>query len=331
MSDPNADFQIPPPPAIGDTPARKPKRLRIAAIVLFAIGCIVIIGGIARFIPGGIGTGAAVGFLGIVLFGLSFISLPDPGPDAPAPMSTMQRLTGIFFEPTRVFRNLRAHPHWVAALLIIAILNVTYIALFTQRLTPERIVNYTVDKMAETPFIPPEAVERAREDGLQQAKSPAYRVGGAIRGIAGAFVFIFFLAALYFVLLLAFGGKINYWQAVAVAVYAALPAVVITKVVSLILLYVKSPDDIHPIMGQETLLQDNLGILFSPKDHPVLFAFAAAFGLLTFYRMWLTAKGLHEGGQKVSSSAGWSVAIALWVVGLIFMVSITAIFPSFIS
>lgn len=332
MSDPNTNFQAPPPPPqVEVVEKRRPKNLRIAAIVLFALGVVIVGAGVARVIPGGIGTGAAVAFLGIVFFALSFISLPEPSPDDPEPMGTFERLAGIFYEPTRVFRNLRAHPRWVAAVLIIALVNVAYVAAFTQRLTPERIINYTADKMAETPMIPPEAVERTRVEGLEEAKSPVQRVGTAIKAVVSTIIFMCCLAALYLVVLLAFGGKINFWQSLAVSVYAALPPIVISKLISFLLLYIKSPDDIHPLMGQDTLLQDNLGILFTPKDHPVLFAMAASIGVLTFYRLWLTATGLREGGQKVGKSAAWSAAILLWLIGLILIVSVTAIFPSFIS
>ena len=51
----------------------------------------------------------------------------------------------------------------------------------------------------------------------------------------------------------------------------SVPIVVIQKLISFPLLYIKDIDDIHPIMGQETLVQDNLGVLFTPADHPVLF------------------------------------------------------------
>jgi hypothetical protein len=84
-------------------------------------------------------------------------------------------------------------------------------------------------------------------------------------------------------------------------------------------------------MGQETLVHDNLGLLFLPKDHPVLFVLGTGIGILSFYRLWLTAKGLHETGYKVSSSAGWGVAITLWVLALLLGVAFAAIFPSFLS
>lgn len=326
-------FQPPPPPSppAPEAPAPRPLHLRTPAIALFVIGILILVGGVIGFIPGGLWTGLAVACWGGLLFGLSFVRLPKPGPDAPPPMSVIERLAGIFYEPTRVLKNLRAHPRWLAAFMVIAILNIVYTVAFTQRLTPERIVAYTADKMAETSFIPPEAVERARDEGLEQAKDPVQRVGTAIKSVVGLFVFTTALGALYMLGVLVFGGRINFWQSFAALIYASLPIAVIQKVVSLILLYLKSPDDIHPIMGQETLVQDNLGIFFTPAEHPVLFVTASAFGLLSFYGLWLKATGLRYAGQKVSKGAAWGTAILFWVIGLLLIVSITALFPSFIS
>jgi hypothetical protein len=327
MSDSNVGtFQ---PPA--DAPAPRPLQLRIPAIALFVLGVLIAVGGALKFIPGGPLTGLALAFWGALMFGLSFVRLPKAAPDAPPPMSAIEKLTGIFYEPSRVFQNLKAHPRWLAPFLVISILTIAYAAAFTQRLTPERIVSYTADKMAETPFIPPEAVERAREEGLDQAKDPVQRVGTAIKSFVGVFAFMAFLATLYLLGVLVFGGRINFWQAFAALMYASLPIVVIQKVISLILLYIKSPDDIHPIMGQETLVQDNLGILFTPAEHPVLFVTASAIGLLSFYGLWLKATGLRHAGQRVSKAAAWGTAVTFWVLGLLFIVIITALFPSFIS
>jgi hypothetical protein len=210
-------------------------------------------------------------------------------------------------------------------------LNIAYAVAFQQRLTPERIVSYTADKMAETPFIPPEAVERAREDGLEAAKNPVQRAGTAVKSVVGVFFFMCLLAVFYMLGVLVFGGRINFWQSFAAILFASVPIVVIQKVISLILLFIKSPDDIHPLMGQETLVQDNLGILFTPAQHPVLFVTASAIGLLSFYALWLKATGLRYAGHRVSKGAAWGTAILFWSLGLLFIVIITALFPSFIS
>ena len=131
--------------------------------------------------------------------------------------------------------------------------------------------------------------------------------------------------------MLAFGGRMNFWQAFAAVMYSYMPVAVISKLVSLVILFIKAPDDIHPLIGQETLLTDNLGILFKPADHPVLFVLGSAIGVLSFYGLWLKAKGLANAGQKVSSTAAWGVSITLWVLSLIIGMIFATLFAGFMS
>jgi hypothetical protein len=333
MSDPNSGFQAPPPPTIQpEPPAPRSTKLRPVAIGLFVVGLIVLIAGIAKILPGGFGTGVSLALWGILLFGCSFIRLPQRTGAEEPPLSPLQKLTGIFFEPTRVFRNLRVHPYWLAAFLVVGVVNVVYTTAFVQRLTPERIVDFTMEKLADSPFKPPpEQLERMKEQNLQQAKQPIQRIQTVVK----SFVFIFFVgalvAALYLVGVLIFGGRINYWQALAVYFYASVPVQVVQKLVSLVILYIKSPEDIHPVLNQETLLQDNLGVLFNPAEHPILFVAASVIGVLSFYGLWLRARGLQYGGEKVNSTAAWGAALMVWILYVLLGLISVAIFPSFIS
>jgi len=348
MSDPNSqDFQAPlevgssghievppppPPPPIVEPKAPRPVKLRPIAIGLFGLGVLLAIAGFAKFLPGGIGTGAAFAFWGILLFVLSLIPLPQIKGDEEPPMSGLQKVLGIFFEPTRVFRNLRAHPYWLAAFLVVGTANVVYSAAFVTRLTPEVIVEFTMRKLEESPIKPPpEAMAEAKADALQTAKQPIQRVQTAAKGFIGLFVFACFFAALCLLGVLAFGGRINFWQALATTLYAWLPVIVITKLLSLVILFIKAPEDIHPILGAETLVQDNLGVLFTPAEQPALFVLGSAIGALSFYGLWLRAKGLANAGTKVSSSAAWGVSVTLLVLALIFGMIFATLFSSFIS
>ncbi|HEX6650809.1 MAG TPA: YIP1 family protein [Pyrinomonadaceae bacterium] len=328
------NFQPPPPPSLHDLPAApRPTKLRPYAIGFLVIGAIILGGGIAKLIPGGIGTGAALGFFGILLLIYSFIRLPAI-PDAEPPLSFFDKVTGIFFEPSRVFRNLRAHPSWVGAFVIVVVLSAVYWLAFVQRITPERIVDHMTAKIAELgpPFAPPpERIEQMKTTQLSQLKNPVEKVGAVIRIAVGLFVQASIAAALCLLLVLVFGGRINFWQSLSVVFYAWLPVVAIQKILGLVILYLKSPDDLHPILNQETSLQDNLSILFSPSTHPVLFVLASFIGLTWFYFVWLRAKGLHYGGTKVSSGAGWGVSISVYLVLLIFVTIWTSLFSGFIS
>ncbi len=322
-------FQAPPtPPAPERRP--RPKKLLLVAIGLFVVGLILAIGGIAKFLPGAIIPGIAFAVWGVIMFAFSFIPRPQVE-SKEEPLSTVQTLTAIFFEPTRVFRNLRVHPRWGAAFIIIAVLTAAYSYAFVRRVTPERIVNFSMDKLAESGFIPPQAVEPQRQVQLAQAKNPVNQV---MQLFSASFMnFLKYCAAAGLVLLgvLAFGGRMNFWQAFAAVLYAALPWIVIQKVLSIGLLYLKSPDDIHPILNQETLVQDNLAILVSPAEHPILFVLLSVIGVLWIYWIWLFAKGIRFTGTKVSGSAAWGVTITLTVLMIIMGVGLAAAFSSWMA
>jgi hypothetical protein len=329
MSASNESFQAPPPPVIEQAPrAPRPTGLRPPAIALFVIGLLLIGGAIAKLLVGGIPAGIALVIFGIALFGLSFVPLPLVESKEP-PLSTGETLIGIFYQPTRVFRDLRARPRWVAAFIMIAVLTTIYSALFVRRVTPERIVNFTIDKVAESGFIPPDRVEQARQLQLDQAKNPTYQWMSRVGPVVVLFVKYMAFAALMLLGVLAFGGRINFWQAVSAVIYAGLPWVVIHKVLSLVLLYVKSPDDIHPILNQETLVQDNLSVLVTPSEHPALFVLLSTLGVLWIYWVWLMAKGLRTTGTKVSGSAAWGVTITISVLMIIAGVIFATFFSAF--
>ena len=182
------------------------------------------------------------------------------------------------------------------------------------------------------PFAPPpEALDQIRTNQLEALKNPVQRVGSALKSLVALFVFSAIGAGISLLLIMVFGGRVNFWQVLAVTLYATLPVVAIQKLLGLVILYLKAPEDLHPILNQETTLQDNLGILLTPANHPVLFVIASFIGITSFYGLWLRAKGLHYGSTKVSKGAAWGVAICLWVLLLLFATIITALFPGFIS
>ena len=103
------------------------------------------------------------------------------------------------------------------------------------------------------------------------------------------------------------------------------------NLISLIILFVKSPDDIDPIKGQRGLAHADLGLLFTPPEHPYLYVLGSTIGLFTIYSLWLTATGLHNAGEKVSKGTAWFVAIALWFLGMLLALGAAALFPAFVT
>ncbi|HEV8429562.1 MAG TPA: YIP1 family protein [Pyrinomonadaceae bacterium] len=330
MSASSESFQAPPPPLQATPRAPRPTQLRPFGIAIFVLGLLLVGAAAAKVLA--FSTGIVVALGGIIVFVFSFIPLPVIS-DAEPPLSFFAKVTGIFFEPSRVFRNLRVHPHWVGAYVIVVVLSLIYTFVFVQRITPERIADHMTEKISEMGALapPPDRIEAIREAQLTQLKKPAERAGTAAKSAVGLFVIGAITAALCLLGILAFGGRINYWQALSVVFFSWLPITVIQKVLGLAIMFLKTPEDLHPIRNQETTLQDNLGLLMSATDHPVLFVLLSFIGLTWFYLIWLRAKGLNLGGTKVGSGAAWGVSIMIYILLLLFAVISTSLFPGFVS
>jgi len=307
---------------------------RLAGIVMAALGLVIAVLSIVKVIPGLTGTGVTMILGGGLIIGLSFVSKPEE--EDVEKMSTAGTLGNIFFSPTEVFRALRRHPRFLTALIIMTILSQVYANLFLSRLGPERVVNYAIDKTMDTPFVAnnedaKKRIEEGRPQAIADAKDPVKRVGQSVNGFVGSLFLYSFFALIFFVLALAMGGKINFFQALSVCVYAALPVAIIRFFLNTLLLYLKDPSDVHPILGQQSLIQDNLNFLVKASDHPVIYSLLTALSILNFYWLWLLATGLKNAGEKVSGTIAWAGAIGVYTLLILLGLILATLFPSFLS
>ncbi|MEO6051735.1 MAG: hypothetical protein ABIP78_10450, partial [Pyrinomonadaceae bacterium] len=121
------------------------------------------------------------------------------------------------------------------------------------------------------------------------------------------------------------------WQAFSTAVYASFPVSVLRFILNTTILFIKDPTDIHPILGQQSLIQDNLNFLVLASEHPVIFTLLGSISLLGFYWLWMTATGLKNAGERITGTIAWSATIGIFLLLIILGVAMAALFPSFIS
>lgn len=305
---------------------------RLAGIIVAAIGFVVCILSITKIVPGLTQTGVVMILLGGLVIGLSFVD--KPADEGEGRMSTPATLANMFVSPTEVFANLRRHPRWLVALLIMSVMSAIFTNLFVYRLTPERVANFGVDKALELPMMNDEAkkaIEAGRADAIAEAKNPISRAGQSISGFAASTFGYAFLAAVFMVFVMALGGKMNFWQAFAAVIYAYFPVAVIRFVLNSIILFLRDPAEIHPVLGPHTLIQDNPNFLVSSAEHPVIYTLLGSLSLLTFYWLWLNATGLKNAGERVTGTAAWSATIGIYLLLILFGVAMAALFPSFMS
>ncbi|MBK7393437.1 MAG: YIP1 family protein [Chloracidobacterium sp.] len=307
---------------------------RLAGIIIAALGLIIAILGAIKIVPGVTGTGVFLILFGGLVIGLSFLTRPET--DDTEKMSTAATLGNIFFAPSDTFKNLRRHPRFLVALLIMTVLSATYTNVFFYRLGAERVVNFTIDKTLEMGMIAnnedaKKQVEAGRAQAIIDATSPVLRVTQTFSTFAGYGFGYAILAAIFMLFALAMGGKINFFQAFSAAVYAAFPVSVIKFLLNTIVLFIKDPTEIHPVLGQQSLVQDSLNFLVLPAEHPVIFTLLGAISLLGLYWVWLNATGLKNAGERVTGTIAWSASLGIFFVIILLGVAMATLFPSFIS
>jgi hypothetical protein len=308
---------------------------RLAGIVSAVVGLIIIGLVAAKVLPSMTGTGVLLILVGGLAIGLSFVRGPED--DGTPRMSTAATIGNIFVSPSEVFQNLRRHPRWLAVIILTAIFSSTYSVLFMQRLTAERVVNFMTDKTLQLSMVAnnPEAVknvEGQRPQAIADAKNPILQAASYVNDFSVKILFTAFLAGLFLLFALAMGGKINFWQAFSATAYAFFPVVAIRNILGAIVLFLKDPVDIHPVLGQQGgILQDSLSFLVVPGEHPVLYVLLGSFSLLAFYWLFLNSSGLKNAGERVSSTTAWTATLVVWFVGIILMAGWVALFPGFMS
>ena len=243
---------------------------------------------------------------------------PPPPPFAPTPppptveMSTAQTLTGIFFEPGRVSEAMRARPRFLAAGLILLLLTILVTAVLYLRVDMGQFIR---EKMEKSPRNA-QQTEEQKEMGVKIGK-----IIGAVVIPASVPFWIAAGGALYMLGVMAFGGTITYKQSLSVWVYSSLPPAVLGTVVAILVLFLKSPEQLDP----EHMLVTNPGAFMGPDASPVMVALLSQFDLLRFYGLFLAAIGLRK-VAKLSSGSAWGIVTSFFIIRAILGIASAAIF-----
>ena len=237
-------------------------------------------------------------------------------PSAPASgesgMSTPETLSGVFFEPGRTFTALAERPRFLVAGLILLFVAILVTLILYTRVDMAQFIRERIERS-------PNAAQASEEQ-----KDMQVRVGkmiGAVLIPLSVPIAIAGGAALYLLGVMLFGGSISYRKSLSVWAYSWLPPSIMSALIAVLVLFLKSPDSIVP----ERLVATNPGALMGEESSRVLVAFLSQFDLLRFYGLFLAALGLRK-VAKISSGQAWGVVLGVWLLGLLIAVGSAAVF-----
>ena len=146
-----------------------------------------------------------------------------------------------------------------------------------------------------------------------------------VKGITYAVVPLFFIISFFIGGLIywgaanAMGGSMSYLRGVAVWAYSGFPPLVVSMLANMLVLFLKSADDIDPVASQQGLVQASPAFFIDAKASPVLAAILGTFDVFYIWGWILAAIGLRIVG-KISSGAAWAIVLIVALINVAFRV-----------
>ena len=234
------------------------------------------------------------------------------------PPTAIGSLSGIFFEPVRIFESFRQRPRFLLAAFLIAVAFAFTTALIFQRVGVENILRAQLERSAT--HITPEQKEQI----IAVQTKPVMKAIGFISPLVSLTIVFAAGGGLYLLGVLAFGGSIGYRQALSVWIYSSFPPAILTAFANIVILFLKSPSDIDPARAGAGLVHANLGGLVDASAHPVLTTAVSSIDVFAIYGLVLAIIGLHK-VARISPAKASAIAGSIWVISCIVRIGVSAL------
>ena len=213
--------------------------------------------------------------------------------------NSFQRIIGVLMSPNETFASIVRQPDWVVPLVVILVVALVGGIVFAQRVD---FASGMREAMEQNNKLPPDQVDRMVRISTAVAKIFAY-----CSPVLSAIILLIVAGALLLVFRL-FGGEGDFRQAFSVTVYAWMPGIIKSVIITAIIaVRTVSLNDLA------ILVRSNLAFLVTMKEHPMLFTLLSSLDVFTFWLLALLVIGFSY-VSKFSKSKSAAIVISLWII-----------------
>jgi|SRR2546428_9010446 len=213
--------------------------------------------------------------------------------------NSFQRIIGVLMSPNETFASIVRQPDWVVPLVVILVVALVGGIVFAQRVD---FASGMREAMEQNNKLPPDQVDRMVRISTAVAKIFAY-----CSPVLSAIILLIIAGALLLVFRL-FGGEGDFRQAFSVTVYAWMPGIIKSVIITAIIaVRTVSLNDLA------ILVRSNLAFLVTMKEHPMLFTLLSSLDVFTFWLLALLVIGFSY-VSKFSKSKSAAIVISLWII-----------------
>ena len=235
----------------------------------------------------------------------------------PPQMSEISTVMNVFFEPGRVFEDLKRKPRFIIGSIIIALLVTAYGFGLIAKVGEAGIRRAVVEQIERSPQT--SSMSQEQKNGAVEMNLTIQRY---TRFAIPIFVFISLALGglFYFLAAKAFGGTGGFMHNLSVWVYSSIPPTLVGMLANFLVLIFKSADEIDLSASQRGVIHANPGILLDGKAMPVLTTIVSTLDLFMIWGWVLAAIGLRI-TNRLSTGSSWAIVILIALIGLVFRVA----------
>jgi hypothetical protein len=225
----------------------------------------------------------------------------------PKGMGEASRLTGVFFEPSKTFEDIAARPRFWAPMIVTILVTMILMTLFSQHVGWDRMMRQQMEMNSRTQQLTPEQKEQAVQ--FWTRLMPVFTYGGALLGTPVTFLILagIFLGMVKGIM----SAAVTFKQVFAAVAYGWMPHV-IASILTIAVMFMKSPDDFH----LDNPLVFNPGAIMDPvSSNKFVLSLATSLDLFSLWSLVLIGIGLKAaGGRKLSTGSAMVAVFLPWAI-----------------
>ncbi|MFZ5926613.1 MAG: YIP1 family protein [Acidobacteriota bacterium] len=229
-------------------------------------------------------------------------------PDSGQPITEIQRISGVFTEPSRFFADIARNGRWWIVAIVLILLNVVAVSAMVQRVGYDLMLEKALEQSRQVQEM--SAEQRAQVYESQRKFMPvAVRVFPPVAILGSMLVAA---AALLFSYRFLLDADVKYKEVLNITAYAYLPPAIAANLMFFALLYLKPPDE----FDMESAGGLSVGSFLSRDTAAWLRSLANSLDLFTIWTIVLIATGFTAlcGARKMPFRRSLWGVLAPWLV-----------------
>lgn len=230
---------------------------------------------------------------------------PAIAQDAPAPISPLGRLIGVFFSPKVTFEDIARRPSWILPVVVMTVLGVGVGFVMNQKVDWRDVASKRIEESPRAANLSPEQKEQQVAMSAKISPGIAYGIGVVWPVLQAVVVGAIFLLAYNLI----GGAGARFGTSLGITAHAYFPWI-LYSLLFILILFLKAPGTVD----LENPIATNVGAFLPESTPKALMALGKSIDIFSLWTLLLVSIGFAAVNPKKLKGKALTIAVAVWAV-----------------